>query len=1131
VAVVRVDGFEHGSIAAGAAGIYNTSVGTPAIVTSPVRTGARALEITAAGAAERLGYDYVAGVRQPAGSFYVRFVTLPTTVVTIAAFNNANGSGLFQFDFNVNRFAVSVNNLGRTAVGPTIVANTWYLVDASFDCAGGSAIMSAAIDGGGSVSCPPRTQVSADCTSHHLGTAQADTVTAYYDDWIVSDDYPADFPIGGHSVESLIATADGTHSTGTGGYDSNTGTAFNNSTTNGNTFIGHRPLQLADTANQVIRQTTNDVASYMEFTLGNLAAGNATPFAVRTYIAAIEAGTGSSNAEMRLLLSTNTEVTVTDPTLGVVSALDVLDTIATTVTSLHRMTVDPAGGWDRTKVDGLKLRLGFADGAPDVNFIDFMVEVALLAERIDATPSAVAGVAAVGTPTITLGAASQPDTVTGVAAIPTPTIRADGTATPATVAAVAAVPTPSAIAGGNANANPATVAAVVAIGTPTITAITPTVSPDFYSDGYGQGYETISEAPPVVPSAPIVIVESPLLRVRIDFVNDMGVMTGTMPDPIWVDVTARVLREPLSTARGRKRLMDRIEAGQLSLTFFDDDRALDPSNVESPFYPGVGPDRRIQVEAVTSWQSEAFTQGESFVGGDDLVGGGDTFHYIPIFDGLTEELTYSYPGPGRWSTVQVRASDYLALASRDEVAFAIPATYVWIAFEAALDTRTYMGRDEYPSDPNTPSVLRKIDPDVTRVAFTNINNVPLTQALDMITASGGGNFYIGPDGSPTYRDRSAFDAPSKMTFAVDAERYRDVQFSFDNALVINDVTFNGFVTDVFGANQPTSIRRTDEASKQRHPGRSPITVDTIVADAQILEDRAREMLANNAFPIRYIARLEVTKAPEDWLPILSLDLWDKITLSVRLPNGDIVEQQSLIEGIEITTSGFNDWLVVWWLSVIPNHQLLTIADQSFEDPSPTVGGFTAQSNCTIESTNQEWSVHRSGHNDRLVAAYRPLTPPHGQYALWVKSVTAGSFFTRSVAYEITPRGNYLVEYKLRQARYLEDQTEIVGYNTVGPYRMEMEWYDAAMVLLSTDIGPDLFPTRTSSGWQPSWTPSGGGGSTPASTLPAIYTDWFLLTLTKRAPSGASFMRIRVGWVGTGRSGFFMDDGVLTRITG
>jgi hypothetical protein len=27
------------------------------------------------------------------------------------------------------------------------------------------------------------------------------------------------------------------------------------------------------------------------------------------------------------------------------------------------------------------------------------------------------------------------------------------------------------------------------------------------------------------------------------------------------------------------------------------------------------------------------------------------------------------------------------------------------------------------------------------------------------------------------------------------------------------------------------------------------------------------------------------------------------------------------------------------------------------------------------------------------------------------------------------------------------------------------------------------------------------------------------------------MRIRVGWVGTGRSGFFMDDGVLTRITG
>jgi hypothetical protein len=967
--------------------------------------------------------------------------------------------------------------------------------------------MTAAIEGGSPVTAS-RAQAAADITTMHLGTAGADTYTAYYDDWVVCDS-TGDFPVGPHHNEALIPSADGTHSVGSGNYDSFTTTAFTNGTTNGNTFLGHRPLQLANTAEQVIRQAGNDTASYMEFTLENLAAGASVPIGVTTYVASMEAGTGNSNGEMRLLLSDNTEVLTT----GSVSALDVADSISNTVVSVFkRLTIPPSGGWDRTKVDGLKVRVGFADGAPDVNFIDFMVTVALTEPETFATPSKVSAIAAVPTPSILRSTTAPPSTVGTQAAVPTPTIRRTAAATPARIAAVAAVPTPSAIAGGNASANPAKISAQAAVPTPSITATAPSTQPYHYSDGYGQGYETIEPPEPVVvPPPPPPSTSTPTLRVRVDWEHDLSPVSGPQPEPTWTDISSRLLAQPVSIQRGRKRLMDRIEAGQLALTFRDDDRALDPSFHESPYYPGVGPDRRIRVEAVLPWETDAFVQAESFVGGEDIVGGGDTSYYTPIYDGMIEELTYDFPGPGKLATVTMRCSDMLALASRDEVGVNIPATYVWIAYEAVLDARAYLGRDASALDPNTQSELRDIDQDTTRVAVYS-GTGPWVEAIDLITASGGGNFFIGRDGRPTYRSRAAFNEPTVMSFAVDAERYRDVQFSFDNALVVNDVTINGFVTDVFGANQPTSVRQTDEASKQRHPGRPAVTIETILADSSVIAERARETLANNAFPLRYIAKLEISQVSTDWINVLSRDLWDRINLAVALPNGDVVTQSSLIEGIDIETSGSRQWTVSWWLSVPPYIQILTEADKSFEYTA--LLSFTAQTNCTIEATNQEWSVHHSGRNDHLVAAYRPLSPPHGQYALWVKSAAAGPFFTRSGAYGVVAGGTYYIEYKVRAARFLEDQSEIVNYyNTVGPFQIGLEWYNAAMTLLSTDLGPETFPTRTLGG----------------NIQPATYTDWSLMSLQKRAPTGAAFVRIKMGWTGTGRSGFFMDDGLFTRV--
>lgn len=376
-----IDGFEHGRIGVGLSGPADVTAGTPGTVTTPVRTGLRSLEITAVAAGEQYGYNIAAGNRIVTLAFYIRFATLPSVagqVVQLALLTNSGGGGQFQYVVDTGRFRIT-NGTNNATVGPNPVAvDTWYRVVMEYDTAGANAVLRCKVDNGteGTAS---TARAAADTTQTTLGTNSTHTFTGYYDDWLISltnGDYEE---ISGtwtaHSIESLIPSSDGSHNiTTSGDFDSFTGTAFSNSTTNGNTFIGHRPLQFANTADQVIRQELGTTTNYMEFGLENLAAGTDVPVDVRTYGVHVEsASAGATLGEMQLLLSDNTEVLTT----GSISMINSTEDPGLTVSLRKRMAIRPSGGWDRTKVDGLKVRLGFSDNAPDVNFIDCMIEVAL----------------------------------------------------------------------------------------------------------------------------------------------------------------------------------------------------------------------------------------------------------------------------------------------------------------------------------------------------------------------------------------------------------------------------------------------------------------------------------------------------------------------------------------------------------------------------------------------------------------------------------------------------------------------------------------------------------------------------------------------------------------------------------
>jgi hypothetical protein len=381
--IFQIDGFEHGNVTSGVGGVYGSISGTPAIVTTPVRTGLRALEVSATGASEGVQHSSITSTFVTS-AFYLRFASLPTSTMKLMRLLNASGNAYLRCNAS-GQLSIIVGAGSAVNVGTALSINTWYRIVAQLDTSTGTASFKASVNGGTDATAT-NAQATANTTAVQLGPDDAVTITFYADDWLIataSADYAEIKGWTSHSVQSLIPSADGTHNITTAGdLDSFTSTAFSNSTTNGNTFIAHRPLQLANTAEQVIRQDLGTAAEYMEFTLENLAAGDSTVEDVKTYGAHIEsATTGASLGEMRLLLSDNTQLL--DAANN--SMIDLNDDPGTTLNLRKRMMVAPAGGWDTTKVDGLKIRLGFADNAPDVNFIDCMIEVLLFTPGAAAT--------------------------------------------------------------------------------------------------------------------------------------------------------------------------------------------------------------------------------------------------------------------------------------------------------------------------------------------------------------------------------------------------------------------------------------------------------------------------------------------------------------------------------------------------------------------------------------------------------------------------------------------------------------------------------------------------------------------------------------------------------------------------
>lgn len=1057
MAYIWLDGFEHQVPALEILFNFGTNADALAYDTNDVGNGISYAAGRISGQALRIEEDGTNATNYSAGfaatqnatlSIWVRMPSgAPGTNSVVLTLRDSGGNQLAGVRFSTTGTIDARAGTGTFDTGPSITDGNWHRLDlwADTSCTtfGGTTWgITWAVDGSSQGTATQGTHVATNMESIQLGSSTGShNAIVEFDDAVLTND-GTDYPLGSHEITFFVPTSDvGTSVYGTNGMEVGrtsgtpaTGTDLNGTTVEAWPLLDDWPTTGADWVqeNGVPITTEHADVGFDDHP------DPGTIVAVRAIAALNSSGGTANNGIIRVRDASDNE-------LGTIYSGDMSDTEQRYQAV---MVTEPGGGW-ATDFGGIKVAMGFSTtqgSVPRWHAVGLMVATA--SQDANATPSTIAAVAALTTPTVTANASATPSTIAGVAAIATPSIAADAKTTPETIPAVVDIPTPTIGSVTDANATPATIQALVAIPTPSIQVTSVTGS--LYAFGYGEGgyIPPTEEEPPPAPEVVEPPSPTPELSVLIDFITD----TGLAADPRWVELVD-YLRAPQGFVirRGRQRELDRVEAGTATLVFGDPDRLLDPDNENSPFYPFVVPYRRIKLAAVIDRVPfiDAFTTGSSTTGGDDAVGGGESTTRIPLFDGLIESFQYDYPGPGFDATVTVDASDWLGALSRDTFSLGLTSTSLLQTFplynyaiysmeriHVILDQKEWAYRRAFPRD------RRELDgteppgyPASKQMQMLDYSNAGMLESIQQAVEVDGGNFFCNADGELEYLGpkEQQNTLQNRWTFSRAANRFADVQWIYDDALIYNDIQ----ITSQFGV-----LPSADTKSQRKYLKRSlQLSIPfNLQADMQI---RATELLARYAEPFKVIRRLDMNSA-DDWEIVLSSDLWQTVLVEVELPNGDIVEQLSLVEGIEIVSPHEKDWKVGWWLSLARFPEILDNDTANFEFG---IGTWHAVSNCSLAwgsdmSTYQV--VQDSGPNGlpRTVNRSTQILPQ----TLYIEEVLNGDVTAATDLVGVEPNRPYHAAFDVYQVQ--------LGTSTftTPEARLQVWWYDSNQVFLSQHIG-------------------------------------------------------------------------------
>ena len=329
-----------------------------------------------------------------------------------------------------------------------------------------------------------------------------------------------------------------------------------------------------------------------------------------------------------------------------------------------------------------------------------------------------------------------------------------------------------------------------------------------------------------------------------------------------VDLTPNVYQ--ISIIRGRNIMRDTYEAGNATIRVLDPLSYFSPQNTASPYYGKLAPLRKIRVSASTS-TTNAW-----------------------LFSGYVQDYKYTYPQGQETGYVDITATDAFRLYNMANVQ-TIPDT----AAGQTTSTRITKILDyiEFPASMRSISTGLSTciaDPATPRTSLEAIKNAEFSEGM--------GAFYIDGSGTAVFKNRTevvqsigATPIEFNQTTGIP---YKNLQFAFDDKLIINDVTF----TRVGGTTQEVY----DQPSITKYFPHSLNRPDLVAQTDDIVLNVAREYVSTRKETTIRIDAMTVdlldTAVPTDTM--IGLDYFDNLKITNVQPDGSTIVKTLQTQGLK-----------------------------------------------------------------------------------------------------------------------------------------------------------------------------------------------------------------------------------------
>lgn len=329
-----------------------------------------------------------------------------------------------------------------------------------------------------------------------------------------------------------------------------------------------------------------------------------------------------------------------------------------------------------------------------------------------------------------------------------------------------------------------------------------------------------------------------------------------------VDLTPNVYQ--IAINRGRNIMRDTYEAGNATIRVLDPDSYFNPQNTASPYYGYLVPLRKIRVSATTATTTSW------------------------LFSGYVQDYKYTYPQGQETGYVDITATDAFRLFNMANVQ-TIPDT------TAGQTTSTRITKIldyiEFPASMRSISTGLSTciaDPATPRTSLEALKNAEFSEGM--------GAFYMDAEGTAVFKNRtevveSIGETPIEFNQTTGIP-YKNLQFAFDDKLIINDVTFarvGGTVQEVY-----------DQPSITKYFPHSLNRPDLVAETDDIVLNVAREYVATRKETTIRIDAMTVdlldTAVPTDIM--IGLDYFDNLKITNVQPDGSTIVKTLQTQGLK-----------------------------------------------------------------------------------------------------------------------------------------------------------------------------------------------------------------------------------------